>query len=264
MLTLSINQPPHVETSLLKATLQYRSGRTSWVEAQRICRSLSAHHHSGLAIIRKERELNHVNHLCAVSSTPCWIGLQRDEKDLNVWTWINNEAYNTIRWRAGQPKTQLAGENCVTVLFDSSTSSYLFDDFPCSSNLAFVCQRDNLVLVKQNKTWEEALYHCRALQVSHNFYDHPMLDLLSFHTEDESAYAQSIVREAQTDEAWIGLRFLAGRWLWMDGKTGDGVSSPVCPANGRNCGTLSEKGKQARSCVERRNFFCFQRPAPDL
>ena len=39
-----------------------------------------------------------------------------------------------------------------------------------------------------------------------------MLDLLNFDTEEESAYAQSIVREAQTDEVWIGLCLLAGRW----------------------------------------------------
>ena len=117
--------------------------------------------------------------------------------------------------------------------------------------------------MKQNKTWEEALDSLQGSPSVLSFLKPAMLDLLSFHTEEESAYAQSIVREAQTEEVWIGLRLLAGRWLWTDGKTDDGVSSPVCPANGRNCGTLSGKGKQARSCVERRNFFCFQRPASE-
>ncbi|CAL8383421.1 unnamed protein product [Arctogadus glacialis] len=44
---------------------------------------------------------------------------------------------------------------------------------------------DKLVLVKQNKTWEGALEHCRALKVSRSFYNHPMFDILSFHTEEE-------------------------------------------------------------------------------
>ncbi|CAL8349617.1 unnamed protein product [Merluccius merluccius] len=131
-------------------------------------------------------------------------------------------------------------------------------DSNCSKDFGFVCQMDNLILVKENKTWEEAIDHCRALQVdSWQNIINPVFDLLILHTEEEFAYARSIVREAQTDEVWIGLRWLAGRWLWMDGETDDGVSMPVCPANGMNCGTLSEKGKQSRDCVGRRNFFCF-------
>jgi hypothetical protein len=131
MLALSISQLPHVETSLLNTTLEYRSGQRSWLEAQKTCRSLFNHHHSGLAIIRTLTELTIVDHRCSLG-TPCWIGLQRDKKDLKVWTWINNEAYDTIRWSEKQLNTELAMENCVTVIFDSISSSYLFDDIDCS------------------------------------------------------------------------------------------------------------------------------------
>jgi len=34
----------------------------------------------------------------------------------------------------------------------------------------------------------------------------------------------------------------------MDGKPDDVMA--VCPANGMNCGTLSERGKLARNCLE--------------
>ncbi|KAK0146193.1 hypothetical protein N1851_014510 [Merluccius polli] len=115
--------------------------------------------------------------------------------------------------------------------------------------------------VKENKTWEEAIAHCRVLDVGlAELYEYPVSDLLSLHTKEEFAYAQRFVDETQTDEVWIGLRWLADGWLWLDWKPD--YSMPVCPANGMNCGTLSERGKQARNCVERRNFFCYQRPAP--
>ena len=35
----------------------------------------------------------------------------------------------------------------------------------CNSTWPFYCYFDNLVLVKENKTWEEALEHCRAMDL---------------------------------------------------------------------------------------------------
>lgn len=33
----------------------------------------------------------------------------------------------------------------------------------CDARFSFVCLKENVVLVKENKTWEDALEHCRAL-----------------------------------------------------------------------------------------------------
>lgn len=33
----------------------------------------------------------------------------------------------------------------------------------CTARFPFVCYKENVVLVKEEKTWEEALEHCRAL-----------------------------------------------------------------------------------------------------
>lgn len=32
----------------------------------------------------------------------------------------------------------------------------------CTARFPFVCLRENLILVRENKTWQEALEHCRA------------------------------------------------------------------------------------------------------
>ena len=270
ILSLPISQPPLVDASLLDRIYlvgPWNSGLPlTWEKAWRKCRSIYTKdkpYHSDLAIMRNQKDFHKVKELC-VEANPdaihptCWIGLHKADTDLNVWKWVNNLPHDMMNWASEEPNTD---DRFVRIM-----GYKLYGEHFASSSLSYVCQRDNLILVKENKTWEEALDHCRALQArkwqrgTNGF----MFDILSFHTKEESSHAQSIVREAQTDEVWIGLRLLAGRWLWMDGKTDDGVSSPVCPANGMNCGTLSEKGSQARSCVERRNFFCFQRPAPEL
>ncbi|CAL8316569.1 unnamed protein product [Gadus morhua 'NCC'] len=111
---------------------------------------------------------------------------------------------------------------------------------------------NHLVFVEEKKTWEEALDHCRALEPDAS----KRRDLLSFHDEEELSYAQEEMTRLQTEEVWIGLRWLAGRWLWMDRTAGGVITLPECPANGNHCGTRSGGGQQARSCVEKRRFFC--------
>ncbi|CAL8325622.1 unnamed protein product [Arctogadus glacialis] len=124
-------------------------------------------------------------------------------------------------------------------------------DKPCREKYFFLCEH-NLVL-EEEKTWEEALDHCRALEPDAS-------DLLSFHDEEELSHVQEEMTRALTEEVWIGLRWLAGRWLWMDRNAGGVITLPECPANGNHCGTLSGGGQQARNCVEKRRFFCRKLP----
>ncbi|CAL8239651.1 unnamed protein product [Gadus morhua 'NCC'] len=63
---------------------------------------------------------------------------------------------------------------------------------------------------------------------------------------------------AQTEGGVDRLRWLAARWLWMDRTAGGRYYPAECPANGNQCGTLSGGGQQARSCVEKRRFFCLK------
>ncbi|GLD74884.1 uncharacterized protein AKAME5_002621600 [Lates japonicus] len=73
--------------------------------------------------------------------------------------------------------------------------------------LKSICYYDNLVVVNENKTWEEALSYCRDMTTSDFNYD-----ILSPHYSDYSYLRERIYSRATTDEVWIGLRFLGGEW----------------------------------------------------
>ena len=68
----------------------------------------------------------------------------------------------------------------------------------CSARFPFLCYVDNLVLVKENKTWEEALEHCRALSST----SQPTLryELVSVQPGEDQDYVMNRVMEADTEE----------------------------------------------------------------
>jgi len=101
---------------------------------------------------------------------------------------------------------------CSVVPAQQNAGTLVLDDRNCQDQLAFVCQTDNLVLVKENKTWEEAIHYCRALHLGlTTFKENTTSDILTFHAEDEFADIQVVARQYHVDEVWIGLRWLAGR-----------------------------------------------------
>lgn len=242
-----------------------------------------------------------------------WIGLYEDPEQKFVWRWINvkwvsirgnyNEikfAYDKCSWsrsyyfcvcfRTGEgltgkdvydsdsgPLGYLSG-SCGSYNSVKETWKRTF----CSQRLPFVCYADNLVLVKQNKTWEEALNHCKEMTNESYKYD-----LLSFTNSSEYGYVSDRIYRASTDEVWnflyttaafpcghfdsvqnlpcvyqvwTGLRFLGGEWWWSDGETLDHQEMlPNCPSRWRHCGTVSKNATTdwtTRDCSEKRNFIC--------
>ncbi|CAB1420308.1 unnamed protein product [Pleuronectes platessa] len=133
----------------------------------------------------------------------------------------------------------------------------------CSEELQPVCYDDNLVLVKKNKTWEQALQHCKAMTTP--CADSPescvyTYKVLSLHNRRDYDYVRERIYRATTDEVWIGLRYLGGQWVWLNGEEPDHQGMlPECPSQLNNCGTLSKHGTNhwpTRDCSERRNFIC--------
>uniref|UniRef100_H2L4E5 C-type lectin domain-containing protein n=1 Tax=Oryzias latipes TaxID=8090 RepID=H2L4E5_ORYLA len=133
---------------------------------------------------------------------------------------------------------------------------FLFENRWASKSLTsangFFCL--NLIVVQEEKTWEEALEHCRE---NHD-------DLTSLLSETENLLAQNQIKDPTiTQRVWVGLRFLGDTWMWVNGdplkfqawtQTGDpDQQSPVQ----KRCGALTKQGEwENRDCQEKLNFIC--------
>ncbi|CAL8366504.1 unnamed protein product [Boreogadus saida] len=242
---LSIGPPPPVEASIdrLRSVL-LQASTVNWYQAKDYC-SLKWGGNGDLAIQRNALDVSYFSKICSGFQWTCWVGLR--DRPVIGWSWINGPNISRLdtNWSAGHP----GGTNCGAVYEGKLVDHY------CSNGLYYLCENNHLVFVEEKKTWEEALDHCRALGPDAS----KRTDLLSFHDEEELSYTREVMTRAQTEEeVWIGLRWLAGRWLWIDRNAGGVITLPECPANGNHCGTLSGGGQQARSCGEKRRFFCLK------
>ncbi|XP_041799279.1 dromaiocalcin-1-like [Chelmon rostratus] len=129
----------------------------------------------------------------------------------------------------------------------------------CSARFPFICIRDNLVLVKENKTWEEALHHCRTLKFSHQPGVH--YELVSVKPGEDHDYVMNKVKEANSEKVWAGLRFLAGHWLWVNSAKVLYSNLATCPLEGQHCGALSKNNTgtvETTDCLQKWNFLCYR------
>uniref|UniRef100_A0A3Q2PNV4 C-type lectin domain-containing protein n=1 Tax=Fundulus heteroclitus TaxID=8078 RepID=A0A3Q2PNV4_FUNHE len=166
-----------------------------------------------------------------------WIGLHEDPEQQSAWKWINvktgegltGEAVSeSDNWANGQNHRGSCGS------YDSSNKKWYRRD--CSETLHFVCYDDNLTLVTENKSWEEALNHCRNLSTESD-----KCDLLSLTRSSDISYVRDRIYGATSEEVWTGLRFLGGEWWWSDGETLDPQEMPAgCPSRWEHCGSLSK------------------------
>lgn len=204
----------------------------TWSEAQQYCRmnyhDLASFTSSDLDNLMEEQEF------------PVWIGLHREGE---TWNWTAGYS-NFSNWKWDEPNND---HDCVSI--SSTTKEMTVQN--CSDLFPYICISENVVLIEESKTWEEALGHCWALN----------LDLLSLQPSDEQDYLRSKMHRASTEEVWTGLRFLAGRWLWVNGATMLYTELPFCPVLGHHCGAISKEysgSVEARDCMERKNFLCYK------
>ncbi|XP_047428715.1 secretory phospholipase A2 receptor-like [Mugil cephalus] len=229
----------------LKNITVYGEYELTWNRAQTFCRK----HHTDLVTITNEEENRQLN------GRRGWIGLYREGYG-SPWKWSRgDERVNLSFWANGEPESD---KHCG-IRWAYSPEWWNVD---CGSGQYFICYDETLVLVKENKTWEEALDHCRSLgglDTSTNRVH--LYDLVTLSSEFDHIFARSEAREATTDEVWTGLRFLAGEWLWVSGEQVMYDNIQRCEAD-RFCGVLERKNTSffgIRSCNERRNFFCQKR-----
>ncbi|XP_026055586.1 macrophage mannose receptor 1 isoform X1 [Carassius auratus] len=209
----------------------------NWTEAQKHCRQ----NHTDLASVRNETENNQIKNiinqdltLASTSAEPklAWIGLQRS------WNWSDNSNFISPLWSSGQPNSRDGNKSiCVSTGISDKGG---WTDERCSDQYLFVCYDDKLVLIRENKTWSEALRYCRNMS----------MDLVSVDSEQMQQRVKNVTSSALSDHVWLGLRHscTVGIWFWVNGQT-------VCYdqwASGYDSG-LDDCDKTVRSGVIQKN-----------
>uniref|UniRef100_A0A8C9SGV2 C-type mannose receptor 2-like n=2 Tax=Scleropages formosus TaxID=113540 RepID=A0A8C9SGV2_SCLFO len=217
---------------------------TNWMEAQRYCRE----NHTDLVSVRNQTE-NDIIHKMFTTGTWVWIGLYRD-----YWQWSDQRNSSFRYWAPGKPDNYDGNENCTVASFTQMHSG-TWDDRQCGENHPFLCYDDLLILVQQNKTWNEALNHCRENN----------MDLVSVHSKEIQLIVEKKAEKATTTHVWLGLRYSCALnfWFWVSAQTvcydnwapGNETGNEHCGITGA---VQSGRGHQWVSLheAEKLNFIC--------
>lgn len=220
-------------------SLFYVYKKMTWLDAREFCRE----NHTDLCSINNQEDDDLL--LKAEDRKPlCWIGLYKDDQD--IWKWSGGRNATFFIWSQVQNTSE---ENRRV-----AQNKKGWHEVNCEMNqFGFCCFHSRMVLVTENKTWEEAMEHCHQLNKT----------LVSLTTEAALIQALQTSRKAQTDRVWTGLRYLGDRWMWVNGSTvkyqaWSTKETPGCPAWRRRCGAILLKEQQWESwdCADRLNFVC--------
>ncbi|KAK3548208.1 hypothetical protein QTP70_005177 [Hemibagrus guttatus] len=206
-----------------------------WYSAQSYCRQ----HYRDLATItsKEENELLH----SGPRGYGTWIGLSLSSS--NTWTWSDGNPFLFQKWHFGSPYVY-HDEFCA---YRNSYGSWFNQD--CDNEMTFFCYRF-LILVKENKTWEEAQEFCRTNYTG----------LASVTSEWSLKQLNLETVGTETKSVWTGLHFMDGQWLWVSGEQlGSLVSMSSCPALAYRCGVLNTMTNTLKNqnCNEKMNFVCY-------
>nr|XP_013771387.1 PREDICTED: L-selectin-like [Pundamilia nyererei] len=231
----------------------YVDQKRDWLEAQSYCRQNYtdlAPHYTDLAPVSNDKDANKLQQRSSNVNDFIWIGLVRNSSNRMQWLWSGGGVASTCFWKPGEPNDFNGNEDggCVW--------NKMWNDENLQHQKTFFCY--GAIVVKEKKTWEEALEYCRE---HHD-------DLASVASETEMLLIQKeLSKHNTTDHIWTGLRFLAGDWLWVDGQEMDYEAwgeegKPSCPHAKIKCGALQVTGGNkavwdAHDCEEKLHFICY-------
>ncbi|KAJ8372476.1 hypothetical protein AAFF_G00289210 [Aldrovandia affinis] len=225
----------------------------SWADALDFCRA----NFSDLASVGGREELAVLASSAAEHRYDggAWIGLHDDV--INTWQWslANDSFYGDgerefRRWRRNEPNFFLGKQNCTLM----RRSRWTDDD--CELSRRFVCYDDNLVLIRENRTWMEAVSFCRQHHV----------DLVSVLSDAVQGLVAQEARGASTPHVWLGLRYacILHFWFWVSPEGGCYSNwapgrGPGGPGNCGNTGAMEAGGGHRWVSLpdsEQLNFIC--------
>ncbi|KAF3697764.1 C-type mannose receptor 2 [Channa argus] len=140
-----------------------------------------------------------------------WIGLYRA-----TWMWSDGSSYSFRYWESLSTNDlvdEQGDKKCATTVLKKG-GKLSFDD--CNKEKPFICYSGKVILIKQDKTWNEALNYCRK----------KYHDLVSITSPNIQAEVQEEAKKAKTTHVWIGLRYTCtlDLWFWVS-------DEPVCYDN---------------------------------
>ncbi|XP_024290379.1 macrophage mannose receptor 1 [Oncorhynchus tshawytscha] len=227
---------------------------TTWSQAQSYCRK----NHTDLASVRNTTEMEAVKSILIKSILPnfsdidrVWIGLK---KSPGVWRWSDQSGSSYRNWDIREPNG--ADVEKEVYFCGEVKSSGKWNDAGCTHKNPFICYDDELVLVSENKTWSEALWHCRDQN----------MELVSAHNQNIQHWVQQRAKKASTPFVWLGLRYTCTLdfWFWVNGEEScyhnwaDGEGYNTMKEQCGNMGAIQRDGGQwvGKSETERFNFIC--------
>uniref|UniRef100_I3KUZ5 C-type lectin domain-containing protein n=1 Tax=Oreochromis niloticus TaxID=8128 RepID=I3KUZ5_ORENI len=183
-------------TEMMKDNKTFHLIETSvtWTQAQSYCRQHHTDLASGLDQIYSE-EFKKLQK--SKDSTALWIGLFRD-----TWRWSDGSNFSFRYWDMDSFNDGLNKRTCATTLLERSGR---WSSAGCDQRKPFFCYDDKLILIRENKTWEEALNYCR--QKHH--------DLVSISNPHQQRWVQERAKNASTPFVWLGLRYSCTLDLWF-------------------------------------------------
>ncbi|KAK1890345.1 Macrophage mannose receptor 1 [Dissostichus eleginoides] len=175
----------------------------NWLQAQSYCRENHTDLVSGLEQINSDEFKERVEELKErvkefngqdIFNKFLWIGLFRE-----IWSWSDEKNFSFRHW---DPVSfvDVASKTCAM-----TTSNGKWSSDNCMDQKHFYCYDDKVILIKENKTWDDALDYCRA---KHR-------DLVSITDSHQQRWVQEGAKMADTEFVWLGMRYTCTLDLWF-------------------------------------------------
>ncbi|XP_016520442.1 C-type mannose receptor 2-like [Poecilia formosa] len=175
--------------------------KKTWLEAQSYCRKEHTDLVSGLDQVTDEQLRNVFRSTGNLQNGLQYVfmGLIRD-----TWRWSDGSSFSFRHWNLQFNDEKFNSGQCALVEFSGEGR---WKNESCDVTKPFICYDDKLILINKNKTWEDALYHCR---------DH-YHDLVTIINMDDQIWVQEKVRKATSPLVWMGLRYTCTLdfWFWV-------------------------------------------------
>ncbi|KAK9524926.1 hypothetical protein VZT92_017283 [Zoarces viviparus] len=164
--------------------------KKTWLEAQSYCRE----HYTDLVSVPTQLNHEELKKIESDHSRDVWIGLFRD-----TWRWSDGSSFSFRSWDPEKFNDE-SNKRCAMTVSNGKWSS---DE--CSHTKPFFCYDDEMILIKENKTWEQALTYCRE---NHH-------DLVSITNRLQQGRVEEKAKQANSPYVWLGLRYSCPLDLWF-------------------------------------------------